>query len=263
MIEQIVITISHTVFNVGLSFASILIPLVLLFCIQKVFIGLTISRPNIFNRITGMFAVPIHEISHMVACLIFRHKIISFKLYHPQDACLGYVEHSYNPRSPWQYIGNFFIGIAPVFGGVIATGILSMLLLPNGTSIISELLQVASISPPATEVIEFYFRLNYELIQTLLELLMLEATIAPVQLAIWVGLVSAIGLYLSPSRADMVGSLRGFLLIVLILIITDFMFGNEPFYAYLTGVCLAWSALLVVSVFMSAATLGLLLVVER
>ena len=76
--------------------------------------------------------VMIHEIGHAVFCLIFRHKIVEMKLFSPEeDGTLGYVNHSYNPNSFYQRIGNFFIGTDPIWFGVAVLCLISWQLLPN------------------------------------------------------------------------------------------------------------------------------------
>ena len=76
--------------------------------------------------------VMLHEIGHAVFCLIFRHKIVEMKLFSPEeDGTLGYVNHSYNPNSFYQRIGNFFIGTGPIWFGVAVLCLISWLLLPN------------------------------------------------------------------------------------------------------------------------------------
>ena len=76
--------------------------------------------------------VMIHEIGHAIFCLIFRHKIVEMKLFSPEeDGTLGYVNHSYNPKSFYQRIGNFFIGTGPIWFGVAVLSLISWLLLPN------------------------------------------------------------------------------------------------------------------------------------
>ena len=83
--------------------------------------------------ITGWIGTPVHEIGHAVFCIIFGHKIVDMKLFHPNnsDGSLGYVNHSYNSRNPWHQIGNFFIGFGPIILGSIIIMILSIYLIPN------------------------------------------------------------------------------------------------------------------------------------
>ena len=54
------------------------------------------------------------------------------KLFSPEaDGTLGYVNHSYNPKSFYQRIGNFFIGTGPIWFGIVVLCFVSWLLLPN------------------------------------------------------------------------------------------------------------------------------------
>ena len=80
--------------------------------------------------------VMIHEIGHALFCVIFRHKIVEMKLFSPEaDGTLGYVNHSYNPNSFYQRIGNFFIGTGPIWFGIAVLCFVSWLLLPNEMNI--------------------------------------------------------------------------------------------------------------------------------
>lgn len=71
---------------------------------------------------TGFIGVPIHELSHALAAIVFGHKIVDMKLLQKpdQNGVLGYVRHTYNETSIYQQVGNFFIGVAPIFGGITA-----------------------------------------------------------------------------------------------------------------------------------------------
>ena len=80
--------------------------------------------------------VMVHEIGHALFCVIFRHKIVEMKLFSPEeDGTLGYVNHSYNPNSFYQRIGNFFIGTGPIWFGIVVLCFVSWMLLPNEMNI--------------------------------------------------------------------------------------------------------------------------------
>ncbi len=83
--------------------------------------------------VTGWIGTPIHELGHALFCIIFRHKIDDIKLYTPnsEDGTLGYVNHSYNSKSTYQKIGNFFIGIGPIILGTMVLYGLLLFLVPN------------------------------------------------------------------------------------------------------------------------------------
>ena len=77
---------------------------------------------------TGLIGTVVHEFSHMLFCLIFRHQIVEFSLFRPYksryDGVMGYVNHRCD-RS------NFFIGIAPIIVGTGCMILLMRILLPN------------------------------------------------------------------------------------------------------------------------------------
>lgn len=105
------------------------------------------SKANLVNRFginsqvyCGFLGIMLHEFSHLVLAIIFRHGIQSVRLLKrphlrengaDDDLALGYVNHTWNQRDPYQVIGNLFIGIAPIFGCTGALLGLDFLLAPG------------------------------------------------------------------------------------------------------------------------------------
>ena len=82
---------------------------------------------------TGFLGTPIHELSHALMCVVFRHKIDEIKLFQidTESGTLGYVSHSYNPRNIYHVIGNYFIGVAPIAGGAAVVFIMLRFMIPE------------------------------------------------------------------------------------------------------------------------------------
>ncbi|HRH23691.1 MAG TPA: hypothetical protein PK295_03600 [Candidatus Magasanikbacteria bacterium] len=92
--------------------------------------------------VTGVIGTPIHEISHWLMAKIFRHQIHSMSLFSPDrnSGKLGYVEHSYDRRSAYQSMGNFFIGSSPITFCSAALIALLYFFFENPTAIITPLI---------------------------------------------------------------------------------------------------------------------------
>ena len=83
--------------------------------------------------LTALIGTPIHEIGHLLMCIIFRHRINSVKLLNisKNSSSLGSVSHSFDGKNPYQRIGNFFIGLGPLFSASAAISISMYILLPD------------------------------------------------------------------------------------------------------------------------------------
>jgi hypothetical protein len=86
--------------------------------------------------IGGGIGIIIHELSHLIVALLFRHhiqgvallRIPNYKI--EGDTQLGYVQHTWQPSSLYQQSGNFFIGLAPLIGETLSIIALTKLLVP-------------------------------------------------------------------------------------------------------------------------------------
>lgn len=145
--------------------------------------------------------VMLHEFSHALLCVVFRHRITDFALFSPQkNGNLGWVAHKWNPRSLWQNIGCFFIGVAPIAFGVAAIVFLTLLLLP------AESLPFPPLPGSGLEAFRFQFRTTF--------LALCRFWIEPDLLLrwrswLWLYAVFAIGSQITLSRADLAGAGSG------------------------------------------------------
>lgn len=123
-----------------------------------IILGLLENRANLYVQrtfgrkgilATAWIGTPIHELGHLLMCYIFRHKINRFKLFDrkAKDGVLGYVNHSWNSKSLYQNIGNFFIGMGPVFSGTAALIFGMHLLLPDSFAKVTDYLTLEPARP--------------------------------------------------------------------------------------------------------------------
>jgi len=67
----------------------------------------------------GLPGTVVHEGSHVLACLLFGHRVDRVRWFDPlaTDGALGSVEHSYDPSSAYQRVGTIVIGLSPLLVG--------------------------------------------------------------------------------------------------------------------------------------------------
>ena len=95
-----------------------------------------------------LFGLPgtiVHEGSHVIACLLFGHRVDRVRWFDPQatNGSLGSVEHSYDPSSAYQRVGTIVIGLSPLLAGAAVLLLAARLLLGVPTVSMSELAHVA------------------------------------------------------------------------------------------------------------------------
>jgi hypothetical protein len=161
---------------------------------------------------TAWLGTPVHEYSHALVALLFKHKINDVVLFSPDANTgeLGHVNHSYNPKSLYQSIGNFFIGLAPLIIGPLVLVILLYALIPQGRELFNQL--------PS----------NYNLFTSLSEgiIKFLQSLFSPANLAsyrFWIFLYFSFCLasHLAPSKSDLKGAWRGGIVIIFWLFIIN------------------------------------------
>ncbi|MBU3183155.1 hypothetical protein [Clostridium psychrophilum] len=177
--------------------------------------------------ITAIIGVPIHEISHAILCIIFRHKITKLVLIQKKDenGVLGYVKHAYNPNNVYQQAGNFFIGIAPIFGGVFAIIGLMYAIIPKiyneFLTISTNNLQVTKISYVAISgVLNSYFGL--------IKIIFSIKNFSNPYFILFLFLAICISSHISLSTADIKGASRGLYIIFFIILVLN-VFGFSKF----------------------------------
>ncbi len=157
---------------------------------------------------TSWIGTPIHEFGHLLFAKIFRHKITKVAIFQPNEETgeLGSVDHSYNPRSLYQKVGNFFIGSAPMIFGSIFIWLMVYLLLPGGDKIYQTLFT-------SSDSLQSIFSSTVKMLIILFH---------PQNFSTWtywlfLYITFAIASHLAPSQVDRKGMWQGFSWIILIL----------------------------------------------
>jgi len=166
--------------------------------LQRSFTSLLGLWPYVYITAPG---VAIHELGHVIFCLLFRHRIHELKLFSPEkDGTLGYVNHSYNPRSPYQRCGNFFIGTGPIWGGLTVLAGISWLLLPHDMLVTKEQL---------LENLEYFYKDFFT-----------TALWTRWQTYLWLYLAIAIASHITLSPPDLKGAGDGLLALLVLIVLS-------------------------------------------
>lgn len=162
---------------------------------------------------TAWIGTPIHELSHWFVAKIFRHHIDSLSLFRPnfENGKLGEVIHSYNPRNLYHQIGNFFIGSAPLVGGVLVLSLLFRYLLPNGKELITTI--------SAFQITDWQ-KTAYSIVQLTKDLFS-STNIHDWRFWLFIYLSFAVSSHVAPSWADQKTMWKGFVWLALILCILN------------------------------------------
>jgi len=120
-------------------YGTVLLPQVLV-CLALLFLGRYMNARlwKTFDWRGVMFlawlGTPVHEISHLIGCVVGRNRIEGFAIFSPdkESGSLGYVTHSYERSSLYQRVfGNTLVALAPFFGGAAAIYFLTHLAYPQ------------------------------------------------------------------------------------------------------------------------------------
>lgn len=204
--------------------------------------------------ITGGIGVPIHELSHAIAAILFGHKIVGIKLIQKPDenGIMGYVKHSYKQGNPYQQLGNFFIGIAPIFGGTLSIIAVMRLIIPQAyysfTAILEESLAVTKLNEA------IFFKIFHSYLE-LVEAIFSEANFKSPYFYLFLFIAICISSHISLSIADIKGACKGLWVIFFLLLALNIAdLSNDILAVHLVKYNILLTGFLLVAVIFSAAS---------
>jgi len=167
--------------------------------------------------ITAIIGVPIHEMSHAIFCLVFGHKIKKIVLLQKRDenGVLGYVSHAYNPNSVYQQAGNFFIGIAPIFGGISVIIAIMHIMIP-GTY--NEFINISLNNLNITQISQGSVQLILNSYIDLIKIIFSMNNFGNPYFILFLFLAICISSHISLSSADIKGASKGLIIIFLLIL---------------------------------------------
>ena len=170
---------------------------------------------------TGWLGTPIHELSHVVLCKIFGHRVDEMALFKPDrnSGRLGYVKHSFNRKNYLQVVGNFFIGIAPLAGGSFVLLLLVRVFYPSAAEqvINAKSFHAAIANGLVIDSLRTFFEIGFSVLSKIVTL----DNVASIQFWLFIYLTLCVGSHMAPSRDDYRGALGGGVLVLLILFLTN------------------------------------------
>lgn len=175
-------------------------------CVGSFVVG-RVTRMSFYTYASlGVVGVPLHELSHAAACLLFRMRITKIALFSPdpQSGRLGYVAFAYNPRSIYHAVGLLVQGVSPL----LMAGSLLLWLFPAPHISFFRSLDILGGGWFEERIVE---GLSLGLALTLGNLMTGIHGVA------WAGAALLIGAYGIPSWSDVRLAIRGLLVLVLVL----------------------------------------------
>ncbi len=184
--------------------------------------------------LVAWLGTPIHELGHALFCVIFGHRIEDISLFRPDPVTgtLGYVYHKWNPKNPWQVLGNFFIGVGPMVLGCAVLFALFYFLIPGSARVWDSIsLSVGAVSPQSP--VAGYFTVFGDSTLAIIKLIFTFDNLSLWQFWLFLYLSVCISGNIRLSWADFKGSLSGlgcivlpFLLMNLVLLLIDYRGGD-------------------------------------
>jgi hypothetical protein len=207
-------------------------------------LGIIESRANFYVQgafgrkgimVTAWIGTPIHELGHLLMCYLFRHRISGFKLFDPKarNGVLGYVNHGWDPKSLYQNLGNFFIGMGPIFSGTAALIFGMHLLLPDSFAIVANYLTLEP-GKPDQYILTKIFTLTAGLFKSIFS----AENVTSINFWIYFALAIGISSHIALSREDLKGAGRGLVTIFFFILLVNVvaLILNADFSGFFTGI---------------------------
>lgn len=182
---------------------------------------------------TAIIGTPVHELSHAILAVLFRHEVAKVKLFSPdpKTGVLGYVQHGYR-NTIYQLCGCFFIGIAPLIVGAGVIFVANALFFPVVNTLFLAIDERAISGGFSTLFSSFIFfeTVSIESLEGILHALD-DASFIDIM---WIYLIVAVSVHMGPSTADLRNALPGVIALSIIIVLLAIIFQSEISYHLLS-----------------------------
>jgi hypothetical protein len=163
---------------------------------------------------TGFIGIVIHELSHLILALFFRHDIESVSLFNlNRDDLSGFVVSSYNRQSFYQKLGLYFVGVGPTILGFWIIYLILKYIHPNETA---QLIQYSSLNVGSSDILEALSN-NFTIMMSI------DYQINIMNLIAYMMILS-IALYASLSLKDIIAAIKGIPYVLMMLVGFSFVY---------------------------------------
>ncbi len=187
-------------------------------------LGYSVLGHNLYIYGFAWLGTIVHELGHAVTAIAFGHKIVDMELFTPNspNGTLGHVNHSFNKKSIYQRIGNFFIGIGPIFSGSLVLYLASWLLFGFSFSLLNE----PEISSDHTLSFHSFWTSTINVFSNVS--IYVKTIFTGEETQIWkivlfIYLLFSVGTSVTLSKADVKSSLNGFIYFVFVLLLFNIL----------------------------------------
>lgn len=170
--------------------------------------------------LTAWIGVPVHETGHLLMCWLFNHRVrkVKFLDLKASDGTLGYVQHSYSRSSPYQNMGNFFIGVGPILSGnIVLIGSMYILLPELFSSISGQMAAFTGNSSVGISIISSIASLLISIAASLLD----TANLSNINFWLYIFLALGISAHIALSKEDLKGAAKGLPFMFMILLVAN------------------------------------------
>ena len=151
----------------------------------------------------------------------------------PQTESLGYVNHGWNPKSLYQKIGNFFIGMGPIFSGTAALVLGMYLFLPDSFATFANYMTLDP-GQPNQYILTKIFTLTAQLFKSIFS----AENVSSVNFWIYFALAIGISSHIALSKEDLKGAGRGLVTIFTFILLVNVvaLILNADISGFFTGI---------------------------